>query len=89
MTPASSRALPKWALFGAMLLVSLIMGHDATAQSVIDQVMTQYSTAANTWITLLQNYAISLFWALAGIQFCWAMCSLALRGADLAEFLAE
>ena len=89
MTPASSRTLPKWALFVAVLLVSLIMGHDATAQSVIDQVMTQYSTAASTWITPLQNDAISLFWALAGIQFCWAMCSLALRGADLAEFLAE
>ena len=59
MTPASSRALPKWALFGAVLLVSLMMSHDATAQSVIDQVMTQYSTAANTWITPLQTYAIS------------------------------
>ena len=74
MTPTSSRALPKWVLFGAELLVSLMMSHHATAQSVIDQVMTQYSTAANTWITPLQTYAIGLFWALAGIQFCWAMC---------------
>jgi type IV secretion system protein TrbL len=80
----------KWVpLLGLVIFGSLLGSEPAMAQSVIDQVMTQYQTAAGSWVAPLRNYAIGLFWALAAIQFCWAMGSLALRGADIAEFLAE
>ncbi len=74
---------------GLVILVGLVGSEHAMAQGVIDQVMNQYQTAAQSWISPLRNYAVTLFWALAFIQFSWAMGSLALRGADLAEFLAE
>jgi type IV secretion system protein TrbL len=79
----------KWMLPCAILVATLLISKSAIAQNVIDQVMTQYQTAAQAWITPLRNYAIQLFWTLAGIQFCWAMGQLAFRGADLTEFLSE
>jgi type IV secretion system protein TrbL len=41
------------------------------------------------WESVLRNYALGLFWALAGIEFTWSAIKLALRNADLSEFLAE
>jgi len=79
----------RWLLFGTIIPAIVLVNGKASAQGIIDQVMSQYQTAANSWVSPLQNYAIELFWALAAIQFSWAMASLALRGADLAEFLAE
>jgi type IV secretion system protein TrbL len=71
------------------ILACLFAPEPASAQSVIDQVMTQYQTAAAAWVNPLRSLALQLFWSLAGIQFCWAMGQLAFRGADLAELLAE
>jgi len=67
----------------------LLVCEPASAQSIVDQVMNQYQSAASAWVGPLQTLALQLFWSLAGIQFCWAMGSLAFRGADLAEILAE
>ena len=78
-----------------VLALSLVAGAlafgagPALAQNVVDTVMTQYRTAATAWVGPLQTLATQLFWALAGIQFCYAMCMMAFRGADLSEILAE
>jgi type IV secretion system protein TrbL len=61
----------------------------ASAQTVIETVMSDYANAAAAWVTPLKSYALDLFWGLATIQFCFAMGQLAFRGADLAEILAE
>ncbi len=72
----------------SVFLTCLFVCGPASAQ-VIDQVMTDYSQAAASWVGPLQTLALDLFWGLATIQFCFAMGQLAFRGADLAEFLAE
>jgi type IV secretion system protein TrbL len=61
----------------------------ALAQTVIDTVMSDYSSAASAWVGPLETLATQLFWSLAAIQFCYAMGQLAFRGADLSEVLAE
>ncbi|WP_284948040.1 P-type conjugative transfer protein TrbL [Acidisoma cladoniae] len=73
----------------SVFVAYFVMSGPVSAQTVIDTVMTDYSTAAAVWVTPLKNYAIDLFWGLATIQFCFAMGQLALRGADLSELLAE
>ena len=72
---------------GLLLLVAGSM--PAHAQNVVDTVMQDYQNAANSWVGPLQTIATQLFWALAGIQFCYALGMLAFRGADLSEILAE
>jgi type IV secretion system protein TrbL len=83
------RALPRHLVVSTGVLACLLSCGPAIAQTVIDQVMTQYQTAAAAWVSPLQTLALDLFWSLAGIQFCYAMGQLAFRGADLSEILAE
>lgn len=89
MTGADHRHVPKGLILIAVMPACLLVCEPASAQVVIDQVMSQYQTAAAAWVGPLQTLALQLFWSLAAIQFCWAMGSLAFRGADLAEILAE
>jgi type IV secretion system protein TrbL len=70
-------------------LACFFMCGPASAQTVIDTVMSDYSQAAAAWVAPLQNLALDLFWGLATIQFCFAMGQLAFRGPDLSEILAE
>jgi type IV secretion system protein TrbL len=73
-----------------IVLLALALGSEpALAQNVVDTVMTQYQTAASSWVGPLQTLALQLFWSLATIQFCYALGQLAFRGADLSEILAE
>jgi type IV secretion system protein TrbL len=73
-----------------VVLLALALGSEpALAQNVVDTVMTQYQTAASSWVGTLQTLALQLFWSLATIQFCYALGQLAFRGADLSEILAE
>jgi type IV secretion system protein TrbL len=73
----------------SVFLACLFVCGPASAQSVIDTIMTDYSSAAAAWVGPLETLALDLFWGLATIQFCFAMGQLALRGADLSEVLAE
>ena len=77
------------ALFGVIVGLAMLAAGPARAQNVVDQVITQYQSAATSWVAPLEHYAMSLFWLLAGIEFTWSMFSLAFRGADLAELFAE
>src|ERR1700693_5598452 len=67
----------------------LACGHAMAATDIVSSIRSQYQTAANSWVKPLQGYATTLFTLLFTVQLCWGMCTLALRGADLAEFLAE
>ena len=51
--------------------------------------MTLYRDNAASWQTTLTNFALSLFWLLAAIEFAFAALRLAFRGADISEWLAE
>jgi len=72
-----------------LISVCLFACGPASAQTVIDTVMSDYSSAAAEWVSPLEILATQLFWSLAAIQFCYAMGQLAFRGADLSELLAE
>jgi type IV secretion system protein TrbL len=72
-----------------LILVCFFACGPASAQTVIDTVMSDYSSAAAEWVSPLETLATQLFWSLAAIQFCYAMGQLAFRGADLSELLAE
>lgn len=89
MTRADRRRVPTGLILITAMIACLLVCEPASAQAVIDQVMSKYQSAAAAWVGPLQTLALQLFWSLAIIQFCWAMGSLAFRGADLAEILAE
>ncbi|MDR3535204.1 MAG: P-type conjugative transfer protein TrbL [Acetobacteraceae bacterium] len=61
----------------------------AMAADMVSPIMKAYHDAALTWVGPLQADAQRLFMLLFTIQLCWGLGSLALRGADLSEFLAE
>jgi type IV secretion system protein TrbL len=71
------------------IVACFVFSGPASAQTVIDTVMSDYSMAASAWVGPLETLATQLFWSLAAIQFCYAMGQLAFRGADLSEVLAE
>ena len=76
----------------AALVGLVVFAPDAHAQlagNVIDTVVSSYQAQVATWQATLNNFARSLFWSLAGIEFCWAVGRLALRNADISEWLAE
>jgi type IV secretion system protein TrbL len=84
------------ALMGALLLlnsagaVAQLAFHDpATNMGVLDQVVSEFSTRALAWQTVVSNAASWLFWTLGTISFTWTMGMLAVRKADLGEFFVE
>lgn len=79
------------ALLAGCALVSV--AGEARAQvdntGVLDEALTQYRSAAETWQNAAQGAATSLFWSLAAISLVWTMGQLVLRRADIGEFFAE
>jgi type IV secretion system protein TrbL len=55
----------------------------------LDQITSLYLNCARQWEATLGRYALSLFWLLAAIEFAWSAIRLALRSADLGEWLGE
>ena len=51
--------------------------------------MTLYRDKASSWETALRNYALTLFFLLAAIEFAISAIRLAIRGSDASEWLAE
>lgn len=79
-------------LIGCCLLLALYSSGAAaqlTNQGMLDQVITEFSTRASTWQTVILNAATWLFWTLGTISLTWTFGMMALRKADLAEFFAE
>ena len=61
----------------------------AAPDNALDKITDLYRDNARNWETTLKNYALSLFWLLATIEFCFAALRLAFKGADFGEWLSE
>jgi len=78
-----------------VLLIVLGLGMILPVQAQMDpnamvsRIMHVYRDNTAHWESTLRGYALGLFWALAGIEFTWSCIKLALKNADLSEFLAE
>ena len=59
------------------------------ANSSLDKIITLYRDKASSWENTLKNYALTLFFLLAAIEFAISAIRLALRGSDASEWLAE
>lgn len=74
------------------LLALFIIAPESQAlptNNFLDSVVDTYQSKTTAWEATLRNFALNLFWCLAGIEFIWSAIKLAIKGADLSEFLAE
>ena len=87
------RALYRAFHFGlAVVLAFFVIAPESQAlvtNNFLDSVVTTYQSKTAAWEGILRNYALSLFWILAGIEFVWNSIKLAIKGADISEFFAE
>ena len=74
-------------LFGVLLFLSTTPS--LAADNALDKIVDLYKNNAHAWEETLKNFALSLFWLLAGIEFSFAALRMAFRGADLGEWLGE
>jgi len=71
-------------------VILLIVADAASAQdNALDRIVDLYANNARRWEATLAAYALQLFWILAGIEFAWSAIRMALKGADLGEWLGE
>lgn len=59
------------------------------SRDLLDNILYRFSSTASMWSQTLLTYARYLFWSLALISMVWTYGLMALRRADLQEFLAE
>lgn len=81
-----------WLALGAAAVVILISADAYAAfdpNNVLDKIVTTYHDKASGWESTLKSSATSLFWILAAIEFTWAAARLAVKGADMSEWVAE
>ncbi|MFC8752897.1 P-type conjugative transfer protein TrbL [Pseudomonas oryzihabitans] len=84
------KALHKTALIGATFaLYSTAASAQLTNQGMLDQVITEFSTRASAWQTVIMSAAMFLFWTLGTISLVVTFGFMALRKADIGEFFAE
>lgn len=72
-----------------LLLYSAGAAAQLTNQGMLDQVVTEFSTRATGWQTVVMNAAMWLFWTLGIISLVWTAGMMILRKADIGEFFAE
>jgi type IV secretion system protein TrbL len=74
-------------------VILLLFALPAQAQmdpgATVSRILHVFKDNTTQWEGTLKNYALSLFWALAGLEFTWSAIKLALRNADLSEYMAE
>lgn len=84
------KTLCKAAITGIFLLLySAGAVAQLTNQDMLDQVVTEFSTRAAGWQTVVMNAAMWLFWTLGSISLVWTAGMMILRKADIGEFFAE
>jgi type IV secretion system protein TrbL len=59
------------------------------SKDILDNILYRFATTSTLWSQTLLTYARYLFWSLAIISMVWTYGLMALRRADLQEFLAE
>lgn len=78
-----------------IVLILLSISFNACAEGtmhskdLLDNILYRFSSTASLWSKTLQGYAQYLFWSLATISMVWTYGLMALRKADIQEFLAE
>lgn len=76
-----------------LLLLLLVVALPADAQvsstNVLDKVVVSFSDATANWGKIFQAHAMRLFFGLAAISMVWTYGLLALKQADISEFMAE
>ncbi len=78
------------ALFILMFSInSYAQGGGIDSRDLLDNILYRFSTTASMWSQTLLAYARYLFWSLALISMVWTYGLMALRRADIQEFLAE
>jgi type IV secretion system protein TrbL len=81
---------PAWV---GLCLVTMFVTGTAYAQMApgptVSRIIEVFRDNASQWEGSLRQAALGLFWGLAGIEFSWTAIKLALKNADLSEFLAE
>ncbi len=80
------------ALIGVVIMVLGSPGdtHAAIDSSgLLDNALTNFQTSAAGWATYITTRASWLFWTLAVISLVWTMGQMALRRAELGEFVGE
>ncbi len=84
------KAPHKAALIGvALALYSTAASAQLTNQGMLDQVVTDFASAASSWQVAVMNAAMFLFWTLGTISLVFTFGFMALRKADIGEFFAE
>lgn len=64
-------------------------GHDMDSRDLLDNILYRFSSTSALWSQTMLSYARYLFWSLALISMVWTYGLMALRKADIQEFLAE
>ncbi len=59
------------------------------SQDLLDNLLNRFSSTASMWNHTITSYAKYLFWSLALISMVWTYGFMALRRADIQEFMAE
>ncbi len=76
-----------------LLILSLMVPALAQAQvrgdNFLDQITEDYRKKANLWHDVIHDAAVSLFWQLAALEFCWMAILLGLRRADVGEWAGD
>jgi len=78
----------------ALLIVALFTSVPKAAaalddNTVIDRLTDRYQSVANQWGSVITGHATTIFWILVVISLVWTFGMLALRRADIGEFIAE
>ncbi|HAT4454867.1 TPA: P-type conjugative transfer protein TrbL [Legionella pneumophila] len=64
-------------------------GHGMDGRDLLDNILQRFASTSALWSKTMLNYARYLFWSLALISMVWTYGLMALRKADIQEFLAE
>jgi type IV secretion system protein TrbL len=72
-----------------LLLIALPAHAQMDPNVTVSRILHVFKDNTFQWEGILRNYALNLFWLLAGIEFTWSSIRLALKGGDLSDFLAE
>jgi type IV secretion system protein TrbL len=80
-------------LFASLVVTIIVAASPAfaaeQADNSVEGVLLLFRNKTRNWEAVLQGLALSLFWLLAGLEFAWSAIRLALKGADLSEWLSE
>ena len=77
------------ALFVVVVAAMAAPAAFAAENNSFDRIIDLYRNGAENWEGPLLNIAKSLFGILVGIEFSWAMIRTAMKGGDMADFMAE